>query len=102
MKTVSIGIMRDDGDFAVLATLNNNDEHLTQPEFDRLVSDTVNFLNERITDVVQAVERQDAPDYVDLSDVEDYCYHCGYYHENPSSGGGPDKGCADYEQTTQE
>lgn len=68
MKTVSIGIMRDDGDFAILATLNNNDGYLTQREFDRLVEDTVNYLNERITDVVQYIERQDTPDYVSIEE----------------------------------
>ena len=89
MKTVSIGIMRDDGDFAILATLNINDGYLTQREFDRLVEDTVNYLNERITDVVQVIERQDTPDYVcldcatcmscgdDIADYEDgYCVYC--------------------------
>lgn len=68
MQTVSIGIMRDDGDFAILATLNNNDGCLTQSEFDALVTDTVNYLNDRITDVVQVIERQDTPDYVFIDD----------------------------------
>ena len=66
MKTVSIGIKREDGDFAVLATFNNNDEHLTAYQFDALITDTLNYMNERITDVVQAIERQDTPDYVEI------------------------------------
>ena len=66
MKTVSIGIKREDGDFAVLATFNNNDEYLTAYQFDALITDTLNYMNERITDVVQAIERQDTPDYVEI------------------------------------
>lgn len=64
MKAVSLGIYRDDGDFAILATFNNNDGHLTAPEFERLVSDTAYFLNTAITDCVLIRERQDTPDYV--------------------------------------
>jgi hypothetical protein len=33
MKTVSIGYFRDDGDFALLATLNNNDGDIRLFEF---------------------------------------------------------------------
>ena len=33
LNTVTIGIQRLDGDIAVLATLNNNDEHMTPGEF---------------------------------------------------------------------
>ena len=32
MRTVSIGYYREDGDFAVLATLNNNDEREVKDE----------------------------------------------------------------------
>lgn len=67
MKTVSIGFMRDDGDFALFATLNNLDEHMNQDEFQELV-DSVVFELFRATkrnDVV-VLEREDAPDYVTL------------------------------------
>ena len=33
MKTVSIGYFREDGDFALLATLNNNDGNIRLFEF---------------------------------------------------------------------
>lgn len=67
MKVASIGFNRDDGDFAILATLNNNDLHISDEQFAKVV--TV------ITDMVQlflpdqqiiALHRQDAPDYVDV------------------------------------
>jgi hypothetical protein len=67
MKTVSIGFMREDGDFALFATLNNLDEHMNQDEFQELV-DSVVFELFRATkrnDVV-VLEREDAPDYVIL------------------------------------
>lgn len=64
MTTASLGIMREDGDFAILATFNNNDCNLSDKAFEELVHDTCNWLNSRITDVVQVLERQDAPDYV--------------------------------------
>lgn len=66
--TVSIGIMRDDGEFAILATLNNNDGHLSDANFAQQVIDLTNWYNERITDTVQAIARQDAPDYVSTDD----------------------------------
>ena len=37
MKTVTIGYTRDDGDFAVLATLNNNDGGMPDEQFSELV-----------------------------------------------------------------
>jgi hypothetical protein len=67
MKTVSIGIKRDDGDLSILATFNNNDEYLSDKHFDCLINDVLSYMNEKITDVVQAIERQDAPDYVELT-----------------------------------
>lgn len=63
-RNYSIGIMRDDGDLAILATLNNNDEHMTDTQFDELKTALVltiaNYTDEQIT----VLERQDAPDYV--------------------------------------
>ena len=64
MKTVSIGIMREDGDFAILATLNNNDGHITQQLFDVLVHHVKRTLEQSIGDTLTVLERQDAPDYV--------------------------------------
>jgi hypothetical protein len=35
-------------------------------------------------------------------DEEDnYCYHCGHEHTDPSSGSWPAQGCADYEEPTE-
>jgi hypothetical protein len=35
-------------------------------------------------------------------DEEDnYCYHCGHEHADPSSGSWPAQGCADYEEPTE-
>jgi hypothetical protein len=68
MKTVSIGFMREDGDLALFATLNNLDEYMNQDEFIKLV-DSVAFELCRATkrnDVV-VLEREDAPDYVTIN-----------------------------------
>jgi len=58
---VSIGIMRDDGDFEILATLNNHNEQLSAENFNNLIGYLRNYYNEKITDCVQVLERQDAP-----------------------------------------
>lgn len=68
MKTVSIGIMREDGDFAVLATLNNNDAHLAEDEFMKLVDEVASTLCSKLMCEVQALERQDTPDYVTIEE----------------------------------
>ena len=73
-KTVSIGFPRDDGDFQLLATLNNNDEFLSGADFEELVISTVLRLGKSSGECVVALldedgcgywsYRQDAPDYV--------------------------------------
>ena len=68
MKTVSIGIMREDGDFAVLATLNNNDAHLAEDEFMKLVDEVASTLCSKLVCEVHALERQDTPDYVTIEE----------------------------------
>lgn len=65
MKHITIGYIRDDGDVAVLATLNNNDEHLSNDEFEELIANTVAYYTNIIDEDVRAWERQDAPDYLD-------------------------------------
>jgi hypothetical protein len=65
MKTVSIGYHREDGDFAVLATLNNNDDFMSNEEF----GDVVDSLAAKLRAVglnITVLERQDAPDYVTI------------------------------------
>lgn len=71
MKTVSIGYHRDDGDFAVLATLNNNDELIGANVFAQLAGHLRFLLSYELEGdlVLEIVERQDAPDYVTLDNA---------------------------------
>lgn len=67
MQTVSIGFYREDGDFAILATLNNNDDYLLENEFNELSKYIKIKLSEKIEGIdIFIIQRQDAPDYVDL------------------------------------
>lgn len=65
MKTVSIGYFRDDGDFALLATLNNNDGHIKH--FDLVLLDIKGMISDYSGIECIALEREDAPDYVTMS-----------------------------------
>ena len=69
MTTYTIGYHRDDGDFAVLATLNNNDGHMGHSTFADLVERTraqiASFMQP--TPIV-SIERQDAPDYITIEE----------------------------------
>jgi hypothetical protein len=59
--------MRDDGDFALFATLNNLDEHMTDSAFKILLDGVkayIELMSER-NDVV-VLEREDAPAYVEI------------------------------------
>lgn len=71
MKTVSIGFFREDGDFAVLATLNNNDGFLTEEAFDAMAEVTRLALQQFAETDMTTLERQDAPDYVTVEDNHD-------------------------------
>ena len=64
MQTVSIGYFRDDGDFAILATLNNNDGHINHFEF--LVADIKGMISDCSGIKCIALEREDAPDYASI------------------------------------
>jgi hypothetical protein len=68
MKTVSIGFIREDGDLALFATLNNFDEYMNQDEFMKLVDSIASELcrTTKRNDVV-ILEREDAPDYVTIN-----------------------------------
>jgi hypothetical protein len=70
MKTVSIGFMRDDGDLALVATLNNLDEHMSDEHFDVLVDGVKKYITlmTKRNDVL-VLEREDAPDYVTLGET---------------------------------
>jgi len=77
MKTVSIGYTRDDGDFRILATINNNDEEFTSHEFAAIVADIAKLLQDTHRDdmgeipMLETVARQDAPDYVTLEEADE-------------------------------
>lgn len=64
MKTVSIGFYREDGDFAILATLNNNDAHLADSIFKEIVQDLTATLAHASMRRLSVLERQDTPDYI--------------------------------------
>ena len=68
MKTVSIGFMRDDSDLALVATLNNLDEHMSDEHFDVLIDGVKKYITlmTKRNDVL-VLEREDAPDYVELN-----------------------------------
>ena len=66
MKTASIGFMREDGDLAVLATFNNNDDHLSTADFDVIVTGVCTYIEAMTKKKVVVLERQDTPDYVEL------------------------------------
>jgi hypothetical protein len=63
-RSVTIGFTRYDGDFAILATLNNKDEHLSAGEFNNLIGMVREFYNVRLIECIQVLEREDTPDYV--------------------------------------
>jgi hypothetical protein len=71
MKTVSIGFTRDDGDFALFATLNNLDDYFSSYDFKELVHAVASELQAATQMQVEILEREDAPSYVVLDD-EDY------------------------------
>jgi hypothetical protein len=66
MTNASIGFTRDDGDFAVLATLNNNDGHLSDELFGQLVRELTQTLALYTEQPMTALNRQDTPDYIQL------------------------------------
>lgn len=69
MKTVSIGFQREDGDFQVLATLNNKDELMSEAMFNELVGTVASSMCRELVCEIQIMEREDAPDYVELGDA---------------------------------
>jgi len=67
MKTVSIGFTRDDGDFALFATLNNLDDYFSSYDFKELVHAVASELQAAIQMKVEILEREDAPSYITLN-----------------------------------
>jgi hypothetical protein len=76
MNTVSIGYHREDGDFRIVATFNNNDEEFTKHGFLDIVSHFHHQMQDALRDdlgeipALEILERQDTPDYVHLDDDE--------------------------------
>jgi len=75
-QPVTIGYDRDDGDFRVLATLSNVDEEFAPERFTALIESTLanmyqhffHMNGEGAAPVLRAINRQDAPDYVELEE----------------------------------
>jgi len=61
---VSIGFTREDGDFEILATLNNTADHYPPEIFAVIVKDAAEMLGRFIGHDLEILERQDAPDCV--------------------------------------
>ena len=70
MTSYTIGYRREDGDFAILATLNNNDGLLGEWGVNFIKTCLINFFLDATRLGIVAIERQDAPDYVDLGEGE--------------------------------
>lgn len=66
MKTASIGILQDNGDFEILATLNNNNDHISPDAFGALVLQLCTQLTAETGQQARALHRQDVPDFVTL------------------------------------
>jgi hypothetical protein len=58
--------MRDDGDFAIIATLNNNDDHMSDKDFAELKQALVLTIANYTDKQIMVLNRQDAPDYVEM------------------------------------
>lgn len=67
-KTYSMGFVREDGDFQIIATLNNNDELIFEDNFEIIKSNLLMDLNQRYSGEIICVSRQDTPDYVSLEE----------------------------------
>lgn len=66
----SIGIERDDGDFAILGTLSNTDNLMEPDDFKTIVRTLARDVAAATAEPVRAFERQDAPDYVTRDGTE--------------------------------
>jgi hypothetical protein len=67
-ESYSIGYERDDGDFCILATLNNHDEDFSVEVFDQFKNDLVAAMARHHSETIVALKREDTPDYVNLQD----------------------------------
>lgn len=64
----SIGYYREDGDFAILATLNNNDALLGEKLFEKMKESILYNLQGYYEEELEAIERQDCVDYVTIEE----------------------------------
>jgi hypothetical protein len=67
-QTVSIGYEREDGDFHIVATLNNNEEIAEEADWDFAIAAIVSTLKKVSGLSLAVLERQDAPDFVNLDE----------------------------------
>lgn len=67
MKTASLGYTKDNGDFAIIATLNNTENHLSDTDFKTLVNNIATFYGWQF-EPLEVLERQDAPDYITIDE----------------------------------
>lgn len=58
---VSIGFTREDGDFEILATLNNTADHMTPEQFAAIIHSTAAQLSEALGHQIETLGREDAP-----------------------------------------
>jgi hypothetical protein len=70
-QTVSIGYEREDGDFHIIATLNNNEEFAEEADWYCAIAAIVKTLQKVMGLNLAVLEREDAPDFVNLDKLED-------------------------------
>lgn len=63
-QTYTIGYHRADGDFVVVATLNNNDGSIQ--DFQHVARAVFNTLQLRSGELLEMINRQDTPDSINL------------------------------------
>jgi hypothetical protein len=62
---VTLGFKREDLNFQVLATLNNNDGLISDASFSQLIEDVSEKLAALVLEPITVLDRQDVPDYLD-------------------------------------
>jgi hypothetical protein len=68
MSTYSIGFTRSDGDFEILATLNNLSEHLSKSDFEALTDYVRDFIEIKGELLLEVLEREDTPSIVQIDE----------------------------------
>jgi hypothetical protein len=67
MRTATVGYTKNNGDFAIIAALNNNDGHLSDEDFKTLVDNIATFYGWQFKPL-EVLERQDTPDYITIDE----------------------------------